>query len=211
MDETLEREDKTISNKQGQICIFFNNPKDVNHDGIKDVNISGEMTFHSIHPIHWDHTLCRALVLLKESPWLLGTILDGSPLRHSGTMIEGQNLLMELQVGDAAHIKTRQGWVPVVVSSKLSTPTSYLVTTANGRSYCRNMRHLRKSPSEPVTILPLPDIGELNTPLEEAQSTMDMSPTPPSSAENSTFPQPPSRRSQRARALPQMLKDYVLS
>ena len=31
----------------------------------------------------WDHTLCRALVLLKQSPWLLGTILDGSPLRYS--------------------------------------------------------------------------------------------------------------------------------
>ena len=31
---------------------------------------------------HWDHTLCRALVLLKQSPWLLGTILDGSPLQH---------------------------------------------------------------------------------------------------------------------------------
>ena len=32
--------------------------------------------------IHWDHTLFRALVLLKKSPWLLGTILDGSPLRR---------------------------------------------------------------------------------------------------------------------------------
>ena len=31
----------------------------------------------------WDHTLCRALVLLKQSPWLLDTILDGSPFRHS--------------------------------------------------------------------------------------------------------------------------------
>ena len=31
----------------------------------------------------WDNTLCRALVLLKQSPWLLGTILDGSPLQHS--------------------------------------------------------------------------------------------------------------------------------
>ena len=30
----------------------------------------------------WDHTLCRVLVLLKQSPWLLGTILDGSPLRQ---------------------------------------------------------------------------------------------------------------------------------
>uniref|UniRef100_A0A8C4N3E1 DBP10 C-terminal domain-containing protein n=1 Tax=Eptatretus burgeri TaxID=7764 RepID=A0A8C4N3E1_EPTBU len=30
--------------------------------------------------IHWDQTLCRALVLLKQSPSLLGTILDGSPL-----------------------------------------------------------------------------------------------------------------------------------
>ena len=36
---------------------------------------------HSI-PFHWDHTLCRASVLPKQSPWLLGTILDGSPLQH---------------------------------------------------------------------------------------------------------------------------------
>ena len=37
----------------------------------------------SDHPsIHWDHTLCRALVLLKQSPWLLGTTQDRSPLRH---------------------------------------------------------------------------------------------------------------------------------
>ena len=30
-----------------------------------------------------DHTLCRALVLPKQSPGLLYRILDGSPLRHS--------------------------------------------------------------------------------------------------------------------------------
>ena len=48
MDEALERKDKTICNMQGEICIFFNNPKDVNPDEIKDVNISGEMTFRSI-------------------------------------------------------------------------------------------------------------------------------------------------------------------
>ena len=40
MDEALERK-KTICNMQGEICIFFNNPKDVNPDEIKDVNISG--------------------------------------------------------------------------------------------------------------------------------------------------------------------------
>ena len=32
--------------------------------------------------IHRDHTLYRALVLPKQSPGLLGTILDGSPLRR---------------------------------------------------------------------------------------------------------------------------------
>ena len=48
MDEALERNDKTICKMQGEICIFFNNPKDVNPDKIKDVNISGEMTFRSI-------------------------------------------------------------------------------------------------------------------------------------------------------------------
>ena len=48
MDEALERKHKTICNMQREICIFFNNPKDVNHDEIKDVNISGEMTFRSI-------------------------------------------------------------------------------------------------------------------------------------------------------------------
>ena len=48
MDEASERKDKTICNVQGDICIFFNNPKDVNLDEIKDVNISDEMTFRSV-------------------------------------------------------------------------------------------------------------------------------------------------------------------
>ena len=48
MDEILEREDKTISNKQGEISILFNNPKYVNLDELKDVQISGEMTFRSL-------------------------------------------------------------------------------------------------------------------------------------------------------------------
>ena len=30
--------------------------------------------------IHRDHTMYRVLVLPKQSPWLLGTILDGLPL-----------------------------------------------------------------------------------------------------------------------------------
>ena len=48
MDEALERKDKTICNMQAEICIFFNNPTDLNLDEIKYVNISGEMTFHSV-------------------------------------------------------------------------------------------------------------------------------------------------------------------
>ena len=48
MDEASERKDKTICNTQGENCIFFNNPNDVNPDEIKDVNISGEMTFRTI-------------------------------------------------------------------------------------------------------------------------------------------------------------------
>ena len=35
-----------------------------------------------IPSIHWDHTLCRVLVLPKQSTWLFDTILDRSPLRH---------------------------------------------------------------------------------------------------------------------------------
>ena len=108
----------------------------------------------------------------------------------------GAKSLMELKVGDVFHVKTRQGWVHVVISSKRTTPRSYLVTMANGRSYCRNRRHLRKSPSESVTILTLPDLGELNIPPLEAQSTVDMAPTQPSSSKNSPFPQPSSCRSQ---------------
>ena len=48
MDESLERKDKTICNMQVEICIFFNNQKYVNLDEIKDVNVSGEMTFRSV-------------------------------------------------------------------------------------------------------------------------------------------------------------------
>ena len=51
MDEALERKDKIICNMQGEICIFFNNPKDMKYlylDEIKDVNIPGEMTFCSV-------------------------------------------------------------------------------------------------------------------------------------------------------------------
>ena len=41
------------------------------------------LTPAKLHPsIHWDITLCRALLLPKQSPRLLGTILNGSPLRH---------------------------------------------------------------------------------------------------------------------------------
>ena len=45
MDEAFERNDKTVCNMQGEICNIFNNPKDVNLDELKDVQISGEMTF----------------------------------------------------------------------------------------------------------------------------------------------------------------------
>ena len=39
-----------------------------------------------IYPsIHWDNTLCRALVLPKQSAWLLGTMLNGSPLLTQDT------------------------------------------------------------------------------------------------------------------------------
>ena len=50
MDEASERKDKTICNMQGEICIFFqlNKPKNVNLDEIKNVNVSGEMTFRSV-------------------------------------------------------------------------------------------------------------------------------------------------------------------
>ena len=38
---------------------------------------------HTAAPsIHQDHILCRALVLPKQSPGLLGTILYRSPLQH---------------------------------------------------------------------------------------------------------------------------------
>ena len=47
-------------------------------------DVSGEgQVYECIHPsIHWDHTLCRVLVLPTQSPGLSDTILDGSPLRH---------------------------------------------------------------------------------------------------------------------------------
>ena len=48
MDEALERKYKTICNMQGEICIFFNNHNDLKSDEIKDVNISGKITFRSI-------------------------------------------------------------------------------------------------------------------------------------------------------------------
>ena len=48
MDKASGKKDKTVSNMQGEICMYFNNPKDVNLDEIKDVNISGEMIFCSV-------------------------------------------------------------------------------------------------------------------------------------------------------------------
>ena len=50
MDEALERKDNIKPSViwKEKFVFFFNNPKDVNPDEIKDVNISGEITFHSI-------------------------------------------------------------------------------------------------------------------------------------------------------------------
>ena len=47
-----------------------------------DPDIRGPTFVGSLNSIHWDHTLHRALVLPKQSPWLLGTILDRSSLRN---------------------------------------------------------------------------------------------------------------------------------
>ena len=45
--------------------------------------IIGSTTHTYIYPsIHWDHTLYRASVLPKQSPGLMGTILEGSSLQH---------------------------------------------------------------------------------------------------------------------------------
>ena len=54
---------------------FHNHPEHTIHRVFTNTN--NRHTF-----IHWDHTLCRALVPHKQSPWLLGTILDGSPHQH---------------------------------------------------------------------------------------------------------------------------------
>ena len=53
----------------------------VNHIKFQSVPCLTSPCKLSIH--HWDRTLCRALVLPKQSPWLLDTILDGSPLQYS--------------------------------------------------------------------------------------------------------------------------------
>uniref|UniRef100_A0A8C4QH68 Reverse transcriptase zinc-binding domain-containing protein n=1 Tax=Eptatretus burgeri TaxID=7764 RepID=A0A8C4QH68_EPTBU len=44
--------------------------------------LSNEASEDVYPSIHWDHTLCRTLVLSKQCPGLLGTILDGFPLQH---------------------------------------------------------------------------------------------------------------------------------
>ena len=65
--------------------------KDSSHNDLKSHERSSQEHHpEELQPVRggeggWDHTLCRVLVLLKQSPWLLGTILDGSPLQHSIT------------------------------------------------------------------------------------------------------------------------------
>lgn len=46
--DTLKKNDKTINNTRGEICIYFNNPKGVDLSKMNDVNISGEMSFRSM-------------------------------------------------------------------------------------------------------------------------------------------------------------------
>lgn len=62
-------------------------------------------------------------------------------------------LLPTLKTGDATRIKTKEGWLPAVVTGRVDQPRSYSVKTPTGKVLRRNRRDLKKTPENPPEIV----------------------------------------------------------
>ena len=101
-----------------------------------------------------------------------------------------------------------------VVTEKLETPRSFIVTDETGREYRRNRRHIHLTQEPLVTIVnddfidesqPVTMESSVNSPSVTRESDANLEPYPPDTDASSA-----PRRSTRVRSVPVWHKDYVM-
>ena len=129
---------------------------------------------------------------------------------------QGSKQLPQLKEGDSVRFKkpSDKHLSRAVVTEKLETPRSFIVTDETGREYRRNRRHIHLTQEPLVTIVnddfidesqPVTMESSVNSPSVTRESDANLEPYPPDTDASSA-----PRRSTRVRSVPVWHKDYVM-
>ena len=76
------------------------------------------------------------------NPEHVKSVLEKNSQQQKKYYDKGSKSLAPLQIGDTVYVQFGKHWTPATVTDIADTPRSYIITTTEGKTYCRNRRHL---------------------------------------------------------------------